>query len=112
MINVNVSKELVLRVVDELKRVGGDYLLVKELEALVGTPKCYDGPLDNPNDFVVSTIPEAPVGFAPPRISVRITHRPTGITAVSSSERSAHANREKAWAEVKDRLKGWFEENR
>lgn len=111
MINVTLKIELVQRTIDELKRVGADYLLVKELEAHLGTPTRYRGPLDDPLDFRVETIPEAPVGFAPPRISVRVTHKPTGVTAVSNSERSQHANRQKAWAEVQDRLKNWSEEN-
>lgn len=46
-------------------------------------------------------------GWLPKTTGVRVTHRPSGLSAVSTEERSQHRNREVAYQQLLKQLEGW-----
>ena len=55
----------------------------------------------NAVDFTTSTYPANSNGWGLSKTGVRITHIPTGIYVDCASERSQHANRNKAFEDIK-----------
>lgn len=52
--------------------------------------------------------PQGTGGFSLYTSAVRLRHRPTGINVVSETERSAHANKEKAWKELQELVNQFY----
>lgn len=63
-----------------------------------------------PADFTVDTY-HVPGQRSIERTGVHITHRPSGIVAYGSTEKTSHLNANLAWSEIKKRLiaAGWSE---
>ena len=70
-------------------------------------PKKWVGKIDAPGDFQVDSYAlKRNGGFAPFHLDlgIKVTHKPTGLTASCGTERSDHANRQKAWEELQTKL--------
>ena len=59
----------------------------------------------NPLDFIIDTY-KTGTAWMPSISGIQITHVPSNIIVRCDSERSAHANRAKAWENILEMLEG------